>query len=99
VFQWHAHTFSLPKGATALAHSTCAELQAFAIDNILAIQFHLETTPEAIEYLVKKYACDLEDASSCVQGADIIKSDLEKRTRNLHRIADIVYDRWLQCVY
>lgn len=99
VFQWHAHTFSLPQGATALAHSTCAELQAFAIDNILAIQFHLETTPESIEYLVKKYACDLEDTSGCVQGADIIKSDLEKRTRNLHRIADIVYDRWLQCIY
>ena len=99
VFQWHAHTFSLPKGAVALAHSTCAELQAFAINNILAIQFHLEPTPESIRYLVERYASDLEDTSGCVQDADIITSDLDARTRNLHHTADIVYDRWLQCVY
>jgi GMP synthase-like glutamine amidotransferase len=99
VFQWHAHTFSLPNGAVALAHSTCAELQAFAINNILAIQFHLETTPESIEYLVRQYASDLDDPSGCVQDASIITSDLEKRTLNLHHTADIVYNRWLQCVY
>ncbi|HID81715.1 MAG TPA: type 1 glutamine amidotransferase [Chromatiales bacterium] len=99
VFQWHAHTFSLPKGAVALAHSTCAELQAFAFNNNLAMQFHLEMTPESIAYLIQQYASDLEEASSCVQDADIITSDLETRTRNLYQIADVVYGRWLECIY
>ena len=31
VFQWHAHTFSIPPGAVALMRSHCAENQAFEI--------------------------------------------------------------------
>jgi GMP synthase-like glutamine amidotransferase len=100
VFQWHAHTFSLPKEAVALAHSTCAELQAFAINNnTLAMQFHLEMTTESIRYLTQRYASDLEATSGCVQDADFITLDLEKRIHKLHQIAEVVYDRWLQKVY
>jgi len=99
VFQWHAHTFSLPEGAIALAHSTCTELQAFAINNILAMQFHLEMKPESIEDLIQKYASDLEGTSACVQDADIIIGDLETRIRNLYQVADVVYSRWLRYVY
>ena len=99
VFQWHAHTFSLPPGAVALAHSDCAELQAFASGQHLAMQFHLEMTPESIEELIQKFASDLADTSSCVQGATGIVDDLQRRTRNLYQIADVVYDRWLRSVY
>jgi len=97
-FQWHEHTFSLPPGAVALARSVCAEQQAFAIGNMLAMQFHLEMTPESITGLVKRYPGDLKDVSDCVQSAETITADLAVRTRRLYRIADVVFGRWLAMI-
>lgn len=98
VFQWHEHTFSLPPGATALARSACAEQQAFAIGNMLAMQFHLEMTPESITGLVARYPGDLEPVSDCVQSAATITTDLAERTQRLYRIADVVFGRWVAMV-
>jgi len=99
VFQWHAHTFSIPPGAVALLRGRCAEHQAFSLGNILATQFHLEIMPPSIEGLTQRFSSDIEQLSDCVQGADVITADLETRTRRLHRIADVVFGRWLQAVY
>jgi len=98
VFQWHAHTFSLPPGAAALLRSPCAEHQAFAIGNILAMQFHLEITAESIRGLTQRYRGDMEPVSRCVQDAAAITADLESRTRRLHEIADSVFSRWTRAV-
>jgi len=98
VFQWHEHTFSLPPGAVALARSACAEQQAFVIGNMLAMQFHLELTPESISGLVARYPGDLEDVSDCVQSAEAITTDLGVRTRRLYRVADVVFGRWVAMV-
>ncbi len=98
VFQWHAHTFSIPPGAVALLRSRCAEHQAFAIGNILAMQFHLEITPESIEGLTQRYSSDIENVSDCVQSASAITADLEMRTNRLHKIADTVFGRWVRNV-
>jgi GMP synthase-like glutamine amidotransferase len=95
-FQWHAHTYSLPDGAVALARAACAEQQAFAIGNILAMQFHLEIRPETIEALVQRYPSDLEGVSDCVQDAGTITADLTGRARRLYRIADVVFGRWVE---
>jgi GMP synthase-like glutamine amidotransferase len=67
VFQWHAHTFSIPHGAVALLRSRCAENQAFAAGNILAMQFHLEVTPKSVRELTQRYPGDTEPVSECVQ--------------------------------
>ena len=98
VFQWHAHTFSIPPGAVALLRSRCAENQAFAIGNILAMQFHLEITPESIKGLTQRYSGDMEHVSDCVQSATAITADLDARTSRLHEIADLVFGRWLRTV-
>ena len=48
VFQWHGETFSLPEGATRLlANGYCAN-QMFALGPHLAMQCHVEMTPEMI---------------------------------------------------
>lgn len=99
VFQWHAHTFSLPPGAVALLSSKCAENQAFAINNILAMQFHLEVTPESITELTLRYPGDVEGVSECVQSATEITADLDSRTSHLYEIADVVFGRWVRNVY
>jgi GMP synthase-like glutamine amidotransferase len=96
VFQWYAHTFSLPSGAVALLRGRCAEHQSFALGNILAMQFHLEITPESIRGLTQRYTGDLENVSDCVQSANAITADLAARTNRLYRIADRVFGRWIR---
>jgi GMP synthase-like glutamine amidotransferase len=99
VFQWHAHTFSIPAGAVPLLRSDCARNQAFAIGNILAMQFHLEVTPESVRELTLRFPGDMEPVSDCVQDAAAVTADLEARTTRLYRIADVVFERWLRSVY
>jgi len=49
VFHWHGDTFGIPDGAVHLASSEATENQAFLYkDNVLALQFHLETTEESL---------------------------------------------------
>lgn len=99
VFQWHAHTFSVPPGAEPLLRGRCAEHQAFARGNILALQFHLEIMPHTIRGLTQRFRGDLEQLSDCVQAAEVITADLAARTQRLHRIAAVVFGRWLDQVY
>ena len=49
VFHWHGDTFGIPDGAVHLASSKATENQAFLYkNNVLALQFHLETTEESL---------------------------------------------------
>lgn len=49
VYQWHHDSFTeLPPGALALARSPACEHQAFALGPHLAMQFHIEITPQKI---------------------------------------------------
>jgi GMP synthase-like glutamine amidotransferase len=52
-FHWHGETFAIPAGAVHLARSKGCENQAFQIGkHVVGLQFHLETTPEAVRALV-----------------------------------------------
>jgi GMP synthase-like glutamine amidotransferase len=54
VFHWHGETFSLPEKAQHLAASKACTNQAFTVgDQILGLQFHLETTPELALNLIQ----------------------------------------------
>jgi GMP synthase (glutamine-hydrolysing) len=60
VLHWHRETFALPVGAIRLASSEACRNQAFAIgDHVLALQFHLETTPAGAAQLVEQCHSDL----------------------------------------
>jgi GMP synthase (glutamine-hydrolysing) len=48
-FHWHGDTFGIPEGAVYLASSAATKNQAFIYkDNVLGLQFHLETTEESL---------------------------------------------------
>ena len=52
-FHWHGQTFDIPRGAVHLAGSEGCPNQAFIYeDRVLALQYHLETTPAAAEALI-----------------------------------------------
>ncbi len=67
VFHWHGETFDLPAGAVHLARTAACAHQAFQLGaKVVALQFHLETTPESARALVHHCPEDL-TSGPCVQ--------------------------------
>lgn len=59
VLHWHADTFGLAQGAVLLASNGANAHQAFAFGPWLAVQFHPEADPEAIEQWLIGHTSDL----------------------------------------
>lgn len=54
VFHWHGDTFNVPVGATRIAGSQAFPNQGFVYGkHAVALQFHLEATPESVKELVE----------------------------------------------
>jgi len=54
VLHWHGDTFNIPEEATRIASSQAFPNQGFILgNNVVALQFHLEATPESIKELVE----------------------------------------------
>lgn len=75
VFHWHGDTFEIPSGAIRLASSQACRNQGFIFENrVVALQFHLETTPESAHLLLDNCADEL-DRSRYVQDAEEMFAD------------------------
>jgi GMP synthase-like glutamine amidotransferase len=94
VYHWHGETFELPAGAVHLLRSTDCRNQAFALGKHLALQCHVEMTPGMIAEWIER-AHDLEPSRTVQSGAEMLR-DVEPRVAALHRIADVLYERWIQ---
>ncbi len=78
VFHWHGDRFELPEGATLIASSLACNHQAYVIDEkIYAFQFHLETTADSANALIRNCGTDL-DNSAFVQTATEMLQNNEK---------------------
>ena len=97
VFHWHGETFSLPPGATHLLRSRYCRNQGFVIGKSLALQCHIEMTPDMVRSWAhagaSEIACALPDAS--VRRRALMLTNLAPRATRLNRIADIFYERWI----
>lgn len=62
-FHWHGDTFDIPDGAVRLASSEATKNQAFLYnDNVLGLQFHLETTEASLMSLYENARDEITDA-------------------------------------
>jgi GMP synthase (glutamine-hydrolysing) len=73
-FHWHGDTFDVPVGAAPFASSPACANQAFSADNrrIVALQFHLESTPEGVEALLSECPGDYAEPGEWVQAPEQI---------------------------
>lgn len=92
VFHWHGDTFAIPDGAERIASSEACENQAFVYrDRVLALQFHLEATPESLTLLVENCLDEL-DGSRYVQEAYELLGDND-RYRNINQLLYQLLDK------
>ncbi|NOU94798.1 GMP synthase [Paenibacillus sp. LMG 31456] len=55
-FHWHGDCFDIPEDAVPLAYSEACRVQAFAYgEQVLGLQFHLETTPTCMETMLTQW--------------------------------------------
>ncbi|MGD8912201.1 MAG: type 1 glutamine amidotransferase [Candidatus Thiodiazotropha sp.] len=78
VFHWHGETFNLPPGAIRIAQSKVCKNQAFQIgENVIGLQFHLETTPGSARAIVDHCRDELVDGDYIQTEKDILSAPTE----------------------
>jgi GMP synthase-like glutamine amidotransferase len=112
VFKWHGQSFDLPTGAQPLMRSDWSPTEAFALDNILAFEGHLEVDRHMLQQWLQEYSDEVAHPQpdprfdrklelnwdAIIQGPEMICSNLDARLGKLHQAADLIYGRWLECV-
>lgn len=97
-FHWHGDTFDTPAGAIRLAASEACANQGFVFgERVVALQFHLETTPAGAARLVEHCAEEL-DGSRYVQEAEQILCDATRFTAINEVMTGIVIELEAACL-
>jgi GMP synthase-like glutamine amidotransferase len=97
-FHWHGETFGLPEGAKLLGLSAICRNQGFLYgDNVLALQFHLEITPQIVDDLLRHAADDL-TPGEYVQSVREIREGLENSPENRAILFNLL-DRFTETVH
>lgn len=97
VFQWHGETFSLPPGATRiLGNGYCAN-QMFVTGPHLAMQCHVEMTPEMIATWSGQWSGEAAAAAHepSVQTAEAMLAGIPARLPVMRQLADQLYAAWI----
>lgn len=97
-FHWHGETFGLPADATHMLASPYCQNQAWGMGKHLALQTHIEMTPEMVQKWCEEGADELKIASSsvAVQQCDDMQQDLPLRCFFLNKVAKQVYEQWIR---
>jgi GMP synthase-like glutamine amidotransferase len=97
-FQWHGDTFALPRGAERILTGGHCANQAYVYDDRhLALQCHVEMTPEMIESWIASGAGEIEAnrTSPAVQPVSTITREMDARLPDLSRNAERLYRHWI----
>lgn len=99
VYQWHYDSFvTLPPGAQLLASSAACAHQAFAIGPHLAMQFHIEITPDKINEWLAHPGAVYPDAvrryPDSVQDPARMRAATRHHQAGSEALADHIYQAW-----
>ena len=96
VLHWHGDTFDPPSGAIPIAHSAACTNQGFVWgNNVVALQFHMETTPQGLKALVDNCGNELVDGPY-IQNAEILLA-AHSRFERMNGIMRGLLDGLMQC--
>ncbi len=78
-FHWHGDTFDIRAGAIHTVRSEACENQAFEYNDgrVIALQFHLETTPESAKKLIENSQEELKEKGKYIQSPDEMLNNKE----------------------
>lgn len=95
VLHWHGDTFELPMGSVRLASTPAYENQAFAHGSlVLALQFHLEATPDRLEHWFVGHANEIAAATGVE--VEALRRDTRIRGARCKPVAARVLAEWLE---
>ena len=98
VFQWHGETFAIPPGATRLcANAHCAN-QMFALGPHLAMQCHVEMTPEMIATWCDQWADEAAAVADqpSVQTPEAMRGDVAGQLPPMRQLSEQLYSVWIE---
>ncbi|HLO65007.1 MAG TPA: type 1 glutamine amidotransferase [Azonexus sp.] len=98
VFQWHGETFSIPPGATRLFSNNYCANQMFALGLHLAMQCHVEMTPEMIAQWCDQWADEANAVADqpSVQPPATMESEIASRLPTMRRLSEQLYSVWIK---
>jgi len=93
VFHWHGEIFDIPEGCSRLFYNEISPCQGFYKDNVVGLQFHLETTPETAAILMENCHEDMEEKGSFIEDEeDILKN--KENFKRINSLIEIIFDWW-----
>ncbi|MDX9944094.1 MAG: type 1 glutamine amidotransferase [Azonexus sp.] len=98
VFQWHGETFSLPNEATRIISSPFCANQMFVLGPHLAMQCHVEMTPEMIATWSKQWADEalsVADQPSAQTPAEML-AQIPTQLPLMRELSNQLYSAWIQ---
>lgn len=99
VFHWHGQTFSIPPGASRILSGESCANQAFVLGPHLALQCHIEMTPEMVQRWCRgwqKETAALDPLPPSVQTPEAMQKETPQRLPAMRRLADRLYGVWIQ---
>jgi GMP synthase-like glutamine amidotransferase len=93
-FHWHGETFDIPDNALRIGRTAACRNQGFVYnENVLALQFHIESTPESIQALAENCGIELVPGPF-IKRSDDLKRNALARTRACNAILYRILDTW-----
>ncbi len=96
VFHWHGDTFTMPKGAHLIAQSEACAHQGFIYrDRVLALQCHMEMTPESLALLTASCSNQL-TKGTYIQNEERLQSEPAETYTQMHAALFALLDDWAE---